>query len=63
MRKTSVRGAMSAGPLPGWITPEVIAETRAVWQPFYEEALTNDAIVALLLNVGTLHRGNGEQHR
>ena len=44
---------MPAGPLPGWITPEVIAERCAVWQPFYEEELTNDEVVGLLLNVGT----------
>ncbi len=47
---------MSAGPLPGWITADVIAETRAVWQPFYEKELTNDEAVGLLLNVGTLFR-------
>ncbi len=47
---------MSAGPLPGWITADVIAETRAVWQPFYEKELTNDEVVGLLLNVGTLFR-------
>ncbi len=35
---------------------EVIAETRAVWQPFYEKELTNDEVVGLLLNVGTLFR-------
>lgn len=36
-RKASVRGPMPAGPLPGWITADAIAETRAVWQPFYEK--------------------------
>jgi hypothetical protein len=55
-QKVSVRGPMPAGPLPGWITADVIAETRAVWQPFYEKELTNDEIVDLLLNVGTLFR-------
>ena len=47
---------MPTGPLPGWITADVIAETRAVWQPFYEKELTNDEVVGLLLNVGTLFR-------
>ena len=47
---------MPTGLLPGWITADVIAETRAVWQPFYEKELTNDEIVGLLLNVGTLFR-------
>jgi hypothetical protein len=55
--KVSLRGPMSTGPLPGWITPTVIAETRAVFQPFYEDQeLTDDEIVRLLLNVGTLFR-------
>ncbi len=54
--KTTVRGPMPAGPLPGWISADVIAETRAVWQPLYEKELTNDEIVGLLLNVGTLFR-------
>jgi hypothetical protein len=47
-RKVSVREPMPAGALPGWITADVIAETRAVWQPFYEKELTNDEIVGLL---------------
>jgi hypothetical protein len=47
---------MPAEPLPGWITAGVIEETRAVWQPFYKEELTNEEIVGLLLNVGTLFR-------
>jgi hypothetical protein len=55
-QKVSVRGPMPVGPLPGWITADVIAETRAVWQPFYEKELTNDEVVGLLLNVGTLFR-------
>ena len=30
--------------------------TRAVWQPYYGEELTDDEVVGLLLNVGTLFR-------
>ena len=55
-QKVSARGPMPTRPLPGWITAAVIAETRAVWQPFYEKELTNDEVVGLLLNVGTLFR-------
>ena len=47
---------MPVGPLPGWITTDVIEETRAVWQPYYRKELTDDEVVALLLNVGTLFR-------
>jgi len=42
--------------LPGWITPAVIAETRAVWQPFYAEELTEDDVLEILLNTGNLFR-------
>lgn len=42
-------------PLPGWITPDVIAETRTVWQPYYDEDLTEEQVVALLLPVGVLY--------
>ena len=41
--------------LPGWITPELIAETRAVWQPYYKEDLTDEQAVALLIPVGVLY--------
>jgi hypothetical protein len=42
-------------PLPGWITPELIVETRAAWQPYYEEDLTDEQAVALLIPVGVLY--------
>jgi hypothetical protein len=42
-------------PLPGWITPELIAETRTVWRPYYPEDLTDEQAVALLLPVGVLY--------
>ena len=44
-----------SGPLPGWITPELIAETRAVWQPYFTEELTDEQAVALLIPVGVLY--------
>ena len=48
---------MPNGPLPGWITPAGIAETRAVRQPFYQDQeLTDDEMMRFLLNVGTLFR-------
>ena len=40
---------------PAWITPELMAETRGVFQPLYpKEDLTDDEIVGLLQNVGGL---------
>lgn len=36
------------GRLPAWITPELIAETLRVWQPYYREELTTDGAVEIL---------------
>lgn len=44
-----------AAAIPAWITPALIAETRAAWQPYYEEDLTNEQAVALLIPVGLLY--------
>jgi hypothetical protein len=43
-------------PLPGWITADVIALTRATWEPLYGRRLTDDEIVEILLSVGNLFR-------
>lgn len=40
--------------LPDWITPELIQETLAVWQPQYKERLTQRDAVEILLSVGNL---------
>jgi hypothetical protein len=42
--------------LPAWITPDLIAQTRAVWQPYYPQPLTDDDAVEMLLTVGHLYR-------
>src|SRR5688572_25512147 len=52
---TSTPPARSAA-LPGWITPQEIEESRAFWQRYYEEPLTTDDVIGLLLNVGNLFR-------
>jgi hypothetical protein len=39
---------------PGWITPELIRETIATWQPFYPDSITPDEAVIILANVGRL---------
>jgi hypothetical protein len=39
---------------PAWITPELIRETIAAWQPFYRESLTVGDGYTILLNVGRL---------
>ena len=43
-------------PLPGWITRDVIEQTRATWEPLYGHTLTDNQIIELLLNVGNLFR-------
>jgi hypothetical protein len=44
-----------SGAVPPWITPELMALTREVWQPYYpEKSLTTDDLLALLLPVGVL---------
>ena len=47
--------ADNLGPIPDWITPELMAETRRVWQPYYKEELTDAEVLALLLRVGSLY--------
>lgn len=42
--------------LPNWITLDLIAETRAFWQPYYQIQLTENDVIELLLNIGNLFR-------
>jgi hypothetical protein len=42
--------------LPAWITPELIAKTIGVWQPYYATRLTEDDAVAMLQGVGRLFK-------
>lgn len=39
---------------PDWITPELVEATIRVWQPYYEEVLTPEEAVTMILNVGRL---------
>ncbi len=40
--------------IPAWITPELIADTIRVWQPYYTESLTVQDAVGMLMSVGNL---------
>lgn len=40
--------------LPDWITPELIARTIAVWQPYYATELTPADAAAMILDVGRM---------
>jgi hypothetical protein len=54
-RPSSKNGLQPNAAVPAWITPALIAETRAVWQPYYNEDLTDEMAVALLIPVGVLY--------
>jgi len=38
---------------PRWVTPELLADTLRVWQPYYGD-LTPDDALAIIMNVGNL---------
>jgi hypothetical protein len=40
---------------PYWITPELVEATIRVWQPYYDEVLTPEEAVTMILNVGRLY--------
>ncbi len=40
--------------VPGWITPELVAETIETWQPYYGETLTQADALGILESVGSL---------
>jgi hypothetical protein len=39
---------------PEWITPELIARTIRVWQPYYEATITPEEAVTMIVDVGRL---------
>lgn len=39
---------------PAWITPELIAETIRVWQPYYRDPLAPEDAVVMMQSVGRL---------
>ncbi len=39
---------------PRWVTPELVADTVETWQPYYDQPLTGEEAVGILLSVGEL---------
>ncbi len=39
---------------PAWITPELLEQTLAVWQPYYDKTLTADDALGMILDVASL---------
>jgi len=58
----SVHTQSDAHTLPVWITAELIDETRAVWQPKYNQPLTDSEVIEILLNVASLLDAIGESN-
>ena len=46
--------------LPDWITPELITETIAIWQPRYSKRLTDQEAIEILRTVGQLFDALGD---
>lgn len=53
-REESVYHATLPPGAPSWDTPELIARTLEVWQPYYSEPLTPEDALAMILGVGCL---------
>lgn len=45
---------------PAWVTAELLADTIAMWQPYYSEPLTDQAALELVLGVGRLFEALGD---
>ena len=39
---------------PSWVTPELVSDTTRVWQPYYDQPLTEEDAIEILRNVGRL---------
>ena len=49
------QGIVPAG-TPDWVTPELVEQTIRVWQPYYDEVVTPEEAVTMILNVGRLYQ-------
>ncbi|MCE9604483.1 MAG: hypothetical protein K8U03_06205 [Planctomycetia bacterium] len=45
---------------PAWVTTELLANTIAVWQPYYSEPLSDQTALDLVLGVGRLFAALGD---
>jgi len=42
--------------VPDWITVELIRQTLETWQPYYQDSLSVEDAITMILNVGQLFR-------
>jgi hypothetical protein len=47
---------------PTWITPELVALTIRVWQPYYAEVITPEVAITMVQGVGRLFSVLREPH-
>jgi len=59
-RSAAVPAASLPPGAPAWVTAELLADTIAVWQPFYLEPLTDQTALDLVLGVGRLFAALGD---
>ena len=52
--KQQLAGIPVSSGAPRWVTPELIADTIATWQPYYSDPLTAEDAVQILLSVARL---------
>lgn len=45
---------------PAWITSELLARTRAVWQPYYERTLSEQDVLEIVRSAGRLMEALGD---
>ena len=58
--RADLNDTLKAAGLPGWMTAELIAETKEVWQEHYGRTLTDYEAIEILLNVNSLFDMLGE---
>ena len=58
--RANLNDTLKAAGLPGWVTAELIAETKQIWQEHYGRTLTDHEAIEILLNVDSLFDVLGE---
>jgi hypothetical protein len=53
-RNSQTTAASVPAGAPSWVTAELIAQTMLVWQPYYENPLTIDDALAMIMSVAVL---------
>jgi hypothetical protein len=57
MRDTSKDRLKALDGAPAWVTPEIIALTIETFEPYYDEAITEEEALGIVLNISRLAEG------